>query len=132
MKTVLKLTGVVFGLFGTALAQEDGFTSLFDGESLDGWSAARGTVDNPGGAFHVNRAERAIHAYAGEEAGSKQVTDCLVSDREFSHYILKLEYKWLENRFAPRTHWDRDAGLLFHVHGDLKKVWFAPILPQIL
>ena len=64
-----------------------------------------------------------MHVYQGEKANSEQVTDCLNTEKEFSHFILKMEYKWLEKRFAPRTNWDRDAGLLFHVHGDLKKIW---------
>ncbi len=34
-----------------------------------------------------------------------------------------MEYKWSGNRSAPREDWDRDAGLLYHVHGNLKKVW---------
>lgn len=104
-------------------AEEEGFKPIFDGKTLNGWSAARSSGEGDTGAFSINEEEQAIHVYAGEEANSKQMTDCLVSDAEYSHYILKLEYKWLEKRFAPRADWDRDAGLLFHVHGDLKKVW---------
>ena len=107
----------------TAFASDDGFKSLFDGKTLNGWTAARSNGEGDTGAYSVNAEEQAIHVYAGRESGSKQTTDCLVSDAEFSHFILKVEYKWLESRFAPRTDWDRDAGLLFHVHGDLKKVW---------
>jgi len=102
---------------------EKGFVPLFDGKTLHGWTSARSTGEGDTGAFSVNQEEQAIHVYAGREAGSKQTTDCLNTDREFSHFILKLEYKWLEKRFAPRTDWERDAGLLFHVHGNLKRVW---------
>ncbi|MGJ8640476.1 MAG: 3-keto-disaccharide hydrolase [Opitutaceae bacterium] len=104
-------------------AEDDGFRPLFDGKTLDGWSAARSSGEGDMGAFSVNEEEQAIQTYAGLEADSKQKTDCLVSDEAFSHFILKLEYKWLDKRFAPRTDWDRDSGLLFHVHGDLTKVW---------
>lgn len=109
---------VTFTLFA-----EEGFKPLFNGETLEGWAAARRSSEADSGAFSVNAEEKAIHVYAGEEANSKQRNDCLVSDEAYSHYILKLEYKWFDKRFAPRTDWDRDAGLLFHVHGDLKKVW---------
>ena len=34
-------------------------------------------------------------------------------------------------RFAPRADWDRDAGLLFHVHGDLTRVWPLSLEMQI-
>ena len=35
------------------------------------------------------------------------------------------------SRFAPRENYDRDAGLLFHVHGDLTKVWPLSLEMQI-
>ena len=101
---------------------EEGFVPLFDGTSLDAWTSARALAGGES-AFSINKEEKTLHVYAGKEANSKQTTDCLNTKKEYSHFILKLEYKWLEKRFAPRTDWDRDAGLLFHVHGDLKKVW---------
>ena len=114
---------------------EEGFKPLFDGKTLEGWTAARnsdGGKDGDGSSsFSVNEKEKAIHCYQGCEAESKQISNCLNSDQEFSHYILKLEYKWLEKRFAPRADWDRDAGLLFHVHGDRTKVWPLSLEMQI-
>jgi hypothetical protein len=104
---------------------------LFDGKTLNGWMAAKSTAEENWGDFTVNEAEKAIHVYAGKEEGSKQVDNCLNTEKEYSHYILKLEYKWGGKRFAPRADWDRDAGLLFHVHGDLKKVWPASLEMQI-
>lgn len=120
------------GLFSTfsAFAQEEGFVPLFDGKSLQGWTSAR-ELDGKGNAFSVNEEEKAIHVYANQEEGSEQDTDCLNTENEFSHYILKLEYKWAGKRFAPRADWDRDAGLLFHVHGDLKIVWPHSLEMQI-
>ena len=109
---------------------EEGFVPLFDGKTLNGWTAAKGDSEGPS-PFSVNEKERAIHCYGGCKAGSKQVSDCLNTDQEFSHFILKMEYKWLEKRFAPRTDWDRDAGLPFHVHGDLTKVWPLSLEMQI-
>lgn len=117
----MKLLIYLFSLF--SLHANEGFIHLFDGSTLDQWTAAKATEKKPYGEFSINEEEKSIHVYAGEEAGSKQATDCLVSKQQFSHFILKMEYKWLEKRFAPRVDWDRDAGLLFHVHGDLKKVW---------
>ena len=110
---------------------DDGFVPLFDGKTLQGWTSARSSGEGDWGAFSVNEQEQAIHVYAGREADSKQETDCLNTTTSYSHYIFKLQYKWLESRFAPRTDWDRDAGLLFHVHGDLKKVWPLSLEMQI-
>lgn len=122
---VLKTTFILivgFSLMG-ARPDEKGFNPLFKGKNLKGWTAAKSTGKDDWGNFSVNKKEKAIHVYAGKEDGSKQEDDCLITKTQFSHFILKLEYKWLENRFAPRVDWDRDAGLLFHVHDDLKRVW---------
>ena len=114
--------GLLSILPSSAQEKEDGFVPLFDGKTLNGWTSARALAGGES-AFSVNEAEKTIHVYAGKEADSEQKTDCLNTEKEFSHFILKLEYKWLDKRFAPRTDWERDAGLLFHVHGDMKKVW---------
>ncbi|MBX2876601.1 MAG: DUF1080 domain-containing protein [Saprospiraceae bacterium] len=37
-----------------------------------------------------------------------------VTKKTFSHYDLKLEFKWGERRFEPRRNRKRDAGLLYH------------------
>mgnify|MGYP000188661597 CR=1 FL=1 len=131
MKPLLRTIAATLLSSSIFAADEDGFVPLFDGKSLEGWTAARAKGDGHWGEFSVNQDENAIHVYAGKEAGSKQNTDCLVSNKQFSHFILKLEYKWLDKRFAPREDWDRDAGLLFHVHGDLKKVWPLSLEMQI-
>jgi len=113
------------------VADEEGFVPLFDGKSLKGWTSARSKGEGDWGPFSVNEKEQAIHVYAGQEQGSKQETDCLNTNIDYSHFILKLEYKWGKNRFAPRADWDRDAGLLYHVHGDLTKVWPLSMEMQI-
>ena len=112
-------------------ALETGFVRLFNGKSLEGWTSARSKGKGDWGPFSVNKKEGAIHVYQGAKQGSKQVSDCLVSTKEFNSFVLKLEYKWLESRFSPRANWDRDAGLLFHVHGDLTKVWPLSLEMQI-
>lgn len=116
---------------GKTIPDEAGFVPLFDGKTLNGWTAARYTGEGNWGDFTVDEAEKAIHVYSGKEEGSKQESNCLNTEKEYSHYILKLDYKWAGKRFAPRADWDRDAGLLFHVHGDLKKVWPAGLEMQI-
>ena len=132
MNLMLAVSVVTFsGLSAEEKADEEGFVPLFDGKSLKGWTAAKSEGDKDWGAFSVNEKEKAIHVYAGQKEGSKQKSDCLNTVAEFSHFILKVEYKWAGPRFAPRADWDRDAGLLFHVHGDLKKVWPLSVEMQI-
>ncbi|MFK7851793.1 MAG: DUF1080 domain-containing protein [Akkermansiaceae bacterium] len=105
------------------LNAEQGFEPLFNGKDLSGWHSMAEKNVKGTGVFFVDQEEKSIRPYAGEEANSEQDIDCLHTEKEFSHFILKLEYKWLDKRFAPRTKADRDAGILFHVHGDLTKIW---------
>ncbi|MGJ8634443.1 MAG: 3-keto-disaccharide hydrolase [Luteolibacter sp.] len=131
MKNLISFVALI-GMVGVGnLSAGEGFVPLFDGKTLEGWKSARSKAEGDWGAFKIDEEEKAIHVYKGEEAGSKQGNDCLYTEKEYSRYVLKLEYKWVEKRFAPRTDWDRDAGLLFHVHGNLKKVWPLSMEMQI-
>ncbi len=113
------------------LAAEEGFKPLFDGKSLNGWKSSKSKGAGDWGPFRIDEAEAAIHVYKGEEADSTQTNDCLYTEKDYGKYVLRLEYKWLEKRFAPRQTMDRDAGLLFHVHGNLNKVWPTSLEMQI-
>ncbi len=128
------LRAITLSLFSTTTLNavgEEGFVPLFDGKTLTGWNSARNDGKDDLGEFTVNEKEKSIHCYAGKDQGSKQKHDCLVTEKQFSYFILMLEYKWSGNRFAPRADWDRDAGLLFHVHGNLKKIWPHSLEMQI-
>ncbi|MEP4077968.1 3-keto-disaccharide hydrolase [Haloferula sp.] len=113
---------VVFSLC-LPLVADEGFVPIFNGKDLSGWQSIREGNEEGSGSFAVDPEEKAMHVYAGEKDGSKQPIDCLYTTKEYSNYILKLEYKWLERRFPPRADHDRDAGLLFHLHGNLEKLW---------
>ena len=126
----MKCGAVFLFLWTFALADlEPGFTSLFNGSSLDGWISAR--QDTVGSKFSVDEETQSIVTYAGREQGDEEATDVLYTTTDYSHYILKLDYKWGEKRFAPRGDWERDAGLLFHITGELNQVWPDCIEMQI-
>jgi hypothetical protein len=130
MKSII-LGMVMCGVGFCSLFADDGFKPLFDGKTLKGWKSAHSTGEGDWGPFKIDEKEKAIHVYKGEEQGSEQESDCLYTEKAYSKFILRMEYKWLPNRFAPRVEADRDAGPLFHVHGDLKKVWPASMEMQI-
>lgn len=121
-KTSLRLTLAII-ITSYHLSAEEGFQALFNGKNLAGWSSMAESKKEGTGSFFVDPEEKALRPYLGKEAKSKQPIDCLITDKEYSSFILKLEYKWLENRFAPRVDADRDAGILFHVHGNLNSIW---------
>ncbi|MBK1831056.1 DUF1080 domain-containing protein [Verrucomicrobiaceae bacterium R5-34] len=128
----LFLTACLLGVTSLgSLFAEEGFTPLFDGKTLQGWKSAHSKGEGDWGPFRIDEKEKAIHVYQGDEAGSKQKSDCLYTEKSYSKFILKLEYKWLDKRFEPRAEYDRDAGLLFHIHGDLTRVWPLSLEMQI-
>lgn len=117
------ITTAAWALLCLHLPAQEGFEPLFNGKDLTGWHSMAEKTAAGSGKFFVDKEEKAIRPYAGMEADSEQEIDCLHTEKKFSHFILKLEYKWLDKRFAPRVKEDRDAGILFHVHGDMTKIW---------
>jgi hypothetical protein len=58
---------------------------------------------------------------------SGQVFGTVSLDRTFQNYHLILHYRWGEKKWAPRTTWRRDSGLIYHgfgLAGEHKFAWF--------
>lgn len=108
MKKLFIATLVVAAIGFNATAQtkkEKGFTSLFDGKTTTGWHTYGKTVvgsawevDN--GALHMSPTKK------GKEGGGD-----LVSDKAYSNFHLKLEWK-----VAPKA----NSGIIFFVNEDPK------------
>jgi hypothetical protein len=98
-------------------------TLLFNGQNLEGWTAARG--DGAGQSidqiFQVT--DGMIHTYKGAVQGSTQPIASLRTNESYSSYVLHLEYMWGTARFSGRSNSDRDAGILFHLFNNLNAVW---------
>jgi hypothetical protein len=100
-----------------------GWKPLFNGKDLAGWGHVFRDVDKYAKVDHlVNVANGEIHIYPVGENGDKRPFGYLLSDKVYSHYHLKFEYKWGTKRFAPRQDSKRDSGMLYHVVGP-DKVW---------
>jgi hypothetical protein len=104
--------------------------TLFNGRNLNGWytfiphqGAPADPSSDPKRVFQVEGG--AIHV-SGEEFG------CLYTQREFSDYRLRLEFKWGERKWPPRDKPEtpRDSGVLVHCVGP-DKVWPRSIECQI-
>jgi hypothetical protein len=118
-----------------AAPAQDGWTSLWNGKNLDGWT----TWTRPNGAAGIDPAsiftigeadgQPAIHI-SGAIFGELRTT------RAFGNYHLKLQFKWGEKKWPPRDApgTPRDSGLLYHVHsapGEGGRVWARSIELQI-
>jgi hypothetical protein len=112
-------------------------TPLFNGTDLSGFAAFREpqtslSAEQAAAIFKVEAG--AIRVYGDAPDQSTQARYTLVTLGQYSKYSLTLEYKWGTKKFAPYTdlvRYPRDAGVLFHLHGDTQKVWPPSIEFQI-
>jgi hypothetical protein len=104
---------------------------LFNGQNLEGWTVfieKQPAGSDPSKVFQV--IDGVIHVYRSAPAGSAQPFGYIATRKVYSHYRLKLEYRWAEKKFAPRATEVRDSGLLYHV-GPVESVWPRSIELQI-
>jgi hypothetical protein len=107
---------------------------LFNGTDLTGFNVYRqnqekapGTLLSTAEALTVFKPEAGtIHVYADAPDQSAQVHYTLVTTKSYSKYKLSWDYKWGTKKFAPYTDlvkYPRDAGVLWHLHGDVTQLW---------
>ncbi|MBN9120607.1 MAG: DUF1080 domain-containing protein [Planctomycetes bacterium] len=118
MRTLLSLA--TFTLAVPALAADDGFTPLFDGKSLDGWSFIvkpdkDGKRADPKETWSV---KDGVIRCTGKPNG------CMVTKREYGDYTLKLKWRW------PADGKGGNSGVLVHVQDE--KYWPTSIEAQLL
>jgi hypothetical protein len=110
---------------------------LFNGVDLSGFEAFRepATALTPAQAAEIFKVEDgAIRVYGDAADQSTQARYTLVTVGKYEKYKLWLEYKWGTKKFAPYTDlvkYPRDAGILFHLHGNTEEVWPPSIEFQI-
>lgn len=92
-------------------------THLFNGTNLDGWYIVvkNARSDDPNHLVQIENG--AIHMYKDAPADSPQPAGYIVTEKEYSNYRLRLEYKWGDKRFGGRSKAPRDAGILYHATG---------------
>jgi alpha-3'-ketoglucosidase len=111
-----------------------GWKPLFNGRNLKGWSvhyASKTAAGAPAASSIFSVENGVIHAYPAQSAGSEQPNAYIETDAEYQDYVLSLEYRWGEKKFAPRTNLVRDAGLIYHVHRERAADWPAGSEAQI-
>jgi hypothetical protein len=123
-------------LVGTAAAADaaSGWKPLFNGKNLKGWSvhyASKTTANAPAPATLFAVENGTIHAYPSQAAGSEQPNAYIETDASYKNYVISLEYRWGDKKFAPRMDLVRDAGLIYHVHRERPSDWPAGSEAQI-
>jgi hypothetical protein len=96
-------------------ADESGWKPLFNGKDLTGWDTIlreTGRNQDPTRVFQVH--DNLIHMYKDHTAGEQVPLGYIATKADYSHYHLRLEYRWGEKKFPPKMKAARDAGLLYH------------------
>ena len=101
----------------------DEWTPIFNGRDLKGWYTflpSTGRNNDPKGVFKVH--ENMIHILDIPVTGEREEFGYIATEKEYSDYHIRFEYKWGQKRFAPRAEAKRDSGILYHFVGP-DKVW---------
>lgn len=131
----LLLVGVFVSLSLKSACATEGPQQLFNGRDLAGWDTYLGprydptekkftgphvglNVD-PDGVFSVVEVDGAPAIRI-----SGVVWGGISTHGEFENYHLRLQFKWGEQRHAPRANARRDSGLLYHAGGPHAAGWF--------
>jgi hypothetical protein len=118
MRTLASLAFFAFAL--PAVAAEDGFTPLFDGKSLDGWTFIV-KPDKDGKKADPKDTWSATDGYircTGKPNG------CMVTKKEYADYVLKVKWRF------PADGKGGNTGVLLHVQDE--KYWPTSIEAQLL
>jgi hypothetical protein len=96
--------------------QERAWTPLFDGESLEGWTpkiTGQAPGVNKGNTFRVEDGMLTVR-YDGYDRFDGQFGH-LVSDTTFSHYVVAVEYRFLEPQAPGGPGWaTENSGIMVH------------------
>jgi hypothetical protein len=118
MRTLLSLAAFCFAL--PALGAEEGFTPLFDGKSLDGWTFIvkadkDGKKADPKNTWSVKD---------GEIRCTGKPNGCIVTKKEYGDYTLKVKWRF------PADSKGGNSGVLLHVQDE--KYWPTSVEAQLL
>ena len=159
MKHFVRWLVISIGVLATTTitpSAQSGWTSLWNGKNLDGWTTwmrqpepssevpglARGADGRYTEPIGSDRDPLKVFTVAPDVDGapairiSGEVFGELRTKRSFKDYHLKFQFKWGEKKWAPRDRPEtpRDSGLLYHVHapqGQNGRVWARSIELQI-
>ena len=125
--TVMKRILLLFALFPCwyANAQTDKMQPIFNGRDLEGWTKflqKQGLNKDSKGVFKI--ADGQLHV-SGQEFGY------IATTKSYTDFHLSLEFKWGENKYPPREHEKRDAGICFNVAMQDDRIWPKSIECQI-
>lgn len=99
-----------------AIQQDSEWRHLLNGNDLDGWSVYQQGVGTHDAHNAIAVKDRMLHFLGPRFSGPDQAAFGHIATLEPWHdYHLRLEFRWGERRFAPRSLQRRNSGLLYHM-----------------
>lgn len=115
----------------SAPAESPKWTSLFNGKDLSGFYTyvnLQGKSKDPEGYFKVD--DGMIHILGLPVSETKKEFGYLATEKEYSDFHFRVQFKWGQKKFVPRTAQPRDSGVLYLMTGP-DKVWPDSIECQV-
>jgi hypothetical protein len=119
------------GSLAAAPGKAGEWSPLLHGDSLEGWYILiRGQERNidPDHIFSVQ--DGVVHVFKNTPNGATMPFGAIITEKEYSHFHLRLEFKWGTKKFAPRIDAPRDSGVIYHVVGS-DRIWPQGVECQI-
>jgi hypothetical protein len=114
----------------------DGFRSIFNGKNWDGWYLKLRSNDAEMASKVFAIEEGVVHVFNHEfpqeynlNTGKNDTHGMFYTNKKYSKYILRFEYKWGSRIANNFDRWQYDAGVYYHVIND--KIWPIGIEYQI-
>jgi hypothetical protein len=134
LKTVLKSVAfvamaliVVTGC-SSKKATNDGFVKIFNGSNWDGWYLKIKSGDSIVAKQVFAIEDSMVHVFNSAfpdsfklGTGENDTHGMFYTNKKFSKYVLRFEYKWGEKIANNFNEWQYDAGVYYHVFND--KIW---------
>ncbi|MEM7791723.1 MAG: DUF1080 domain-containing protein [Verrucomicrobiota bacterium] len=115
---------------------EEGFVRIFNGENFDGWYLKLRNDDQELAKRVFAIKDDMIHVFDDSfpdeyelNTGGNETHGLIYTEKVYSKYILRFDYKWGSRIANNFDEWQYDAGLYYHVIDD--KIWPVGIEYQI-
>ncbi len=123
-------------LISKSIIEDDGFVSLFNGKDFDEWYLKIRSGDEAMARKVFAIEDSMIHVFNDSfpseyklGTGENDTHGLFYTEKSYSKYILKFEYKWGSRIANNFERWQYDAGVYYHVIND--SIWPTGIEYQI-
>lgn len=127
---------VMLSISVTSQGQRKGFKKLFNGENFDGWHLKIKSGDEELAKKVYAIEDGMVHVFNDEfpdeynlNTGANDTHGLFWTNKKYSKYILRFQYKWGSKIANNFDQWQYDAGCYYHVFDD--KIWPKGIEYQV-